>query len=149
MPQGVEATEGPRNTPRPVLHNPGRPTAIEDRMTHPATDLAHAIAGAYNAGDLQRGIALAAETGNDGEEGIQLLLGLAQQATGRYGQATATFRQLAQRRQDASAYWNNLGVACRLSGELGAAVYALSRAMSHAPAAADVLINLGLLYTQQ
>ena len=118
-------------------------------MPHPATDLANAMAVAYNAGDMERVIALAGQADDRADEGIQVLLGLAQQATGRYGQASATFRQLAQRRPDASAYWNNLGVACRLSGDLAAAEQALSRAVSLAPHDAEVLYNLGLLYIQQ
>src|SRR5690348_18478154 len=99
----------------------GRPTRNRVRMPHPASDLANAIASAYNAGDMERVIALAAQAGTQTDEGIQLLLGVAEQATGRYGQATATFRRLAQRRPEVSAYWNNLGVACRLGGELDAA----------------------------
>ena len=118
-------------------------------MPPPATDLAHAIAGAYNGGDMERVIALAAQAGDGTDEGILVLLGLAQQATCRYGQAATTFRQLAQRRPEVSAYWNNLGVACRLSGDLDAAAPALSKARSLAPDDADVLYNLGLLYLQQ
>ncbi|WP_424683401.1 tetratricopeptide repeat-containing sulfotransferase family protein [Frateuria sp. YIM B11624] len=118
-------------------------------MPHPASDLANAIGNAYNAGDMERVIALAAQAGTETDEGIQLLLGVAQQATGRYGLAAATFRRLAQRRPEVSAYWNNLGVACRLDGELEAAEQALSKARALAPDDADVLYNLGLLYLQQ
>src|SRR5690242_11353441 len=118
-------------------------------MPQPATDLANAMAGAFNAGDMERVIALASQAGDTADEGIELLLGLAQQATGRYGHAAATFRRLAQRRPEVSAYWNNLGVACRLSGDLPAAEQALSTAMSLAPDDADVLYNRGLLYIQQ
>ena len=118
-------------------------------MPPSATDLARAVAGAYNAGDMERVIALAAHAGDGADEGIQLLLGVAQQATGRYAQAAITFGQLTQRRPEVSAYWNNLGVACRLSGDTGAAEQALSRARSLAPDDADVLYNLGLLYSQQ
>lgn len=114
-------------------------------MPDPATDLA----SAYNAGDMERVIALAAQAGHPADEGVQLLLGVAQQATGRYEQAAATFRRLAQRRPEVSAYWNNLGVACRLNGDFAAAEDALSRARSLAPDDADVLYNLGLLYIQQ
>ncbi|MGN2251386.1 sulfotransferase [Frateuria sp. GZRe14] len=114
-------------------------------MPHSATDLADA----YNAGDMERVIALASAAGDRADEGIQLLLGLAQQATGRYGEAATTFRQLAQQRPDVSAYWNNLGVASRLSGDLAAAEQSLSKARLLAPDDADVLYNLGLLYIQQ
>lgn len=118
-------------------------------MPPSVTELAHAMAGAFNAGDMERVIALAGQAGDATDEGIQLLLGLAQQATGRYGQAATTFHHLAQRRPDASAYWNNLGVACRLSGDLSGAEQALAKAISLAPDDADVRYNLGLLYIQQ
>src|SRR5690349_10823333 len=104
-------------------------------MRHSATDLANA----YSAGDMERVIALASQAGDRADEGIQVLLGLAQQATGRYEQAATTFRHLAQQRPDASAYWNNLGVACRLSGDLGAAEEALAHAVSLAPDDPEVL----------
>jgi Flp pilus assembly protein TadD len=118
-------------------------------MPHPATHLASAMAGAYNAGDMERVIALAAQAGDGADEGVLLLLGLARQATARYEQAATTFRRLAQLRPEVSAYWNNLGVACRLSGDVDAAEQALSKARSLAPDDADVLYNLGLLYIQQ
>jgi Flp pilus assembly protein TadD len=118
-------------------------------MPLPATELAHAMAGAYNAGDMERVIALAAHAGDAAEEGIALLLGLAQLATDRYDHAATTFRQLAQRWPAVSAYWNNLGVACRQNGDTDASEQALLTARSLAPDDADVSYNLGLLYTQQ
>ncbi|MEI7038266.1 tetratricopeptide repeat-containing sulfotransferase family protein [Fulvimonas yonginensis] len=118
-------------------------------MRHPSTDLADAMAGAYNAGDMERVIALAARAGDGADEGVLLLLGLAQQASGRYDRAATTFHRLVQRRPEVSAYWNNLGVACRLSGDLAAAEQALSRASALAPDDAEVLYNLGLLHIQQ
>jgi Flp pilus assembly protein TadD len=118
-------------------------------MPQPATELAHAMAGAYHAGDMERVIALATQAGDGADEGTRLLLGVAQQATGRYDQAAATFRQLAQARPQVSAYWNNLGVTCRLSGDTDAAEQALAKARSLAPDDPDVLYNLGLLYVQQ
>ena len=118
-------------------------------MPHPASDLANAIADAYNAGDMERVVALAAQAGNQADEGTRLLLGVAQQATCRYDRAAATFRQLAQMRPEVSAYWNNLGVACRQMGDNDSAEQALSKAMSLAPDDADVHYNLGLLYIQQ
>jgi Flp pilus assembly protein TadD len=118
-------------------------------MPTPNSDLADAMAGAYNAGEMERVIALAAQAGDVAEEGIQLLLGLAQQTTGRYDQAAATFRQLSQIRPDVSAYWNNLGVACRQTGDTAASEQALLTALSLAPDDADVHYNLGLLYIQQ
>lgn len=118
-------------------------------MPDPAAHLASAMAVAYNAGDMERVIVLAAQAGDQVDEGIELLRGLAEQATGRYDHAAITFRQLAQRRPEVSAYWNNLGVACRLSGDTDTAERALSKARSLAPNDADVLYNLGLLYIQQ
>lgn len=118
-------------------------------MPHPAANLASAMAGAYNAGDMERVITLAAQAGDEADEGVLALRGVAEQATGRYDRAATTFRQLAHRRPEISAYWNNLGVACRLSGDEDAAEQALSRARSLAPDDADVLYNLGLLYIQQ
>ncbi|MGN6237021.1 sulfotransferase [Dyella sp.] len=118
-------------------------------MPDPAAHLASAMASAYNAGDMERVIALAAQAGDEVDEGVQVWRALAEQATGRYDDAAITFRQLAQRRPEVSAYWNNLGVACRLSGDTDAAEQALSKARSLAPDDADVLYNLGLLYVQQ
>src|SRR5690349_8228501 len=118
-------------------------------MRHPVHDLAHAMTGAYNAGDMERVIALATQAGEEADEGVRLLLGAAQQATGRHDQAAATFRRLAQQRPDISAYWNNLGGACRLSGDTAGAEQALLRARSLAPRDPEVLYNLGLLYIQQ
>ncbi len=118
-------------------------------MPHPAAKLASAMAGAYHAGDMERVLLLATQAGDEAGEGVQALRGLAEQATGRYDRAATTFRQLARRRPEVSAYWNNLGVACRLSGDGDAAEQALSKARSLAPDDADVLYNLGLLYIQQ
>lgn len=118
-------------------------------MPIPISDLSRAMAGAYNAGEMERVIALAAQAGGVVEETTQLLLGLAQQATCRYDEAAATFRQLSQMRPDVAAYWNNLGVACRQIGDTAASEQALSTARSLAPDDADVHYNLGLLYIQQ
>lgn len=118
-------------------------------MPYPAATLARAMAEAYNTGDMERVIALAAQAGAEIDQGILTLRGLAEQATARYDSAASTFRQLAEREPAVSAYWNNLGVACRLSGDADAAEQALSRARSLAPDDADVLYNLGLLYIQQ
>ncbi|WP_043292925.1 tetratricopeptide repeat protein, partial [Rhodanobacter denitrificans] len=78
-----------------------------------------------------------------------LLLGLAQQATARLAQAVATFRRLAQRRPDVSAYWNNLAVVSRQAGDLAGAEQALLTALTLAPDDAELHYNLGLLHTQQ
>ncbi|AND70900.1 sulfotransferase [Dyella thiooxydans] len=118
-------------------------------MPDPAANLASAMAGAYNAGDMERVILLAAQAGDEADEGILALRGLAEQATGRYDHAVETFRQLAHQQPEVSAYWNNLGVACRLRGDADAAEQALSTARSVAPHDAEVLYNLGLVYIQQ
>jgi tetratricopeptide (TPR) repeat protein len=120
-------------------------------MPTSTTDLAKAMAGAWNAGQAERVIALAghATRADEEDEGVLLLLGLAQQATGRHRQAAATFRRLAQLRPGVSAYWNNLAVACRQAGDLPASEQALLTALSLAPDDAEVHYNLGLLYMQQ
>jgi tetratricopeptide (TPR) repeat protein len=120
-------------------------------MSTSTTDLAKAMAGAWNAGETERVIALAGQAtpADEEDEGVLVLLGLAQQATGRHRQAAATFRRLAQMRPGVSAYWNNLAVACRQAGDLPASEQALLTALSLAPDDAEVHYNLGLLYTQQ
>jgi len=120
-------------------------------MSTPTTDLAKAMASAWNAGETEQVIALAerATQADKENESVLLLLGLAQQATGRHQQATVTLRRLAQMRPGVSAYWNNLAVACRQAGDLPASEQALLTARSLAPDDAEVHYNLGLLYTQQ
>ena len=120
-------------------------------MPTPTTDFAKAMADAWNAGAVKRVIALAAQARAAHAEnaGVLLLLGLAQQASAYYPQAVATFRELAQMHPEVSAYWNNLAVTCRQAGDLVGAEQALAKALSLAPADADVHYNLGLLYTQQ
>ena len=61
----------------------------------------------------------------------------------------ATFTELTRLRPGVSAYWNNLGVACRQSGDLPEGEQALLAARSLAPRDPEVHYNLGLLYTQQ
>ncbi len=117
-------------------------------MSSSTTELARTMAAAWSAGETERVIALAARADAE-DEGVLLLLGLAQQATGRHRQAAATFRQLAQMRPGISAYWNNLAVACRQAGDLPASEQALLTALSLAPDDAEVHYNLGLLYAQQ
>ncbi len=118
-------------------------------MPSPTNDLVHAMTRAYNAGEMERVIALAAHAGDVDAEAIQLLIGLAQQATGRYDQAATTFRQLSQLQPAMAAYWNNLGVACRQLGDSAGAEQALTTALSLAPDDVDVHYNLGLLYIQE
>ncbi len=116
-----------------------------------STDLIKAMADAWNAGNTEQVIAVAAQASDDDKanENFLLLLGAAEQATQRHPKAAETFRQLTQMRPDVSAYWNNLGVACRQAGNLDGAERALLTARSLAPNDVEVLYNLGLLYTQQ
>lgn len=120
-------------------------------MPTPTMDLARAMALAWNAGEADRVIALAehAMPADMENEGVLMFLGLAQRAAGHHPQAVSTFRRLAQRHPDVSAYWNNLAVACRQAGDLPAGEQALHTALSLAPDDAEVHYNLGLLYTQQ
>jgi len=120
-------------------------------MPTASTELVGAMAGAWNAGEPERVIALAARAtpAQADDEHVLLLLGLAQQATARLAQAAATFRRLAQRRPDVSAYWNNLAVVSRQAGDLDGAEQALRTALTLAPDDAELHYNLGLLYTQQ
>ncbi|HEY1589064.1 MAG TPA: sulfotransferase [Rhodanobacter sp.] len=120
-------------------------------MPTPTSDLANAMASAYHAGEMEQVVALAAQAPEAGEtdESILLWLGLAQQSSHRHGHAAATFRRLSQMRPEVSAYWNNLGVACRQSGDAVASEQAFLTARSLAPGDAEVLYNLGLLYIQQ
>ncbi len=120
-------------------------------MSTAAKDLATAMAGAWNAGEPERVIAIAGQAtpSQEENEGVLLLLGLAQQATGCRPQAVTSFRRLAQLHPDVSAYWNNLAVVCREAGDLAASEQALLTALSLAPDDAEVHYNFGLLYTQQ
>ncbi|MEO7199180.1 MAG: sulfotransferase [Dokdonella sp.] len=120
-------------------------------MPTPITELARAMASAWNAGEAERVIALSGQTTqlDEGNEAILLLLGLAQQATHRQQQAVTTFRRLAQMHPKVAAYWNNLAVVCRQVGDLPGAEQAQLKAQSLAPDDAEVHYNLGLLYTQQ
>ena len=120
-------------------------------MSTPLSDLANAMATAYHAGEMDHVFALAAQIpkAGDADESVLLWLGLAQQASQHHDQAAATFRRLAQMRPEVSAYWNNLAVACRQSGDTAASEQAFLTARSLAPGDAEVLYNLGLLYIQQ
>lgn len=120
-------------------------------MTTATADLAKAMAGAWNANDPERVMALAAQATPSQleDQGVLLLLGLAQQATGRLQPAVATFRRLAQLHPDVSAYWNNLAITCRQAGDLSGAAQALMTALSLAPHDAELHYNLGLLQMQQ
>jgi Flp pilus assembly protein TadD len=120
-------------------------------MSTAITDLARAMADAWSAGHPERVIALAAGAASSQSESqhVLLLLGLAQQVTGRQQQSVATFQRLVQLRPDVSAYWNNLAVACRQLGDLPGSGQALLTALSLAPDDAELHYNLGLLQMQQ
>ena len=119
---------------------PATPNRLDDTIT-----------AAYLAGDMEHVITLgtqAAQTGALSETGL-LWLGIAQQTTGRYAAAAATFGELTRLRPEVSAYWNNLALACRQCGDMTASEQALMTARSLAPDDAEVHYNLGLLYVHQ
>jgi tetratricopeptide (TPR) repeat protein len=120
-------------------------------MTASVTAIVESMATAWNAGDMQRVLVLAAQVPDAevGNEAFLALLGMAQQQTGEYPRAAQTFERLTRIQPDVPAWWNNLGEACRQAGDLPAAERALLKARSLAPGDADVHYNLGLLYIQQ
>ncbi|HKR76660.1 MAG TPA: sulfotransferase [Rhodanobacter sp.] len=120
-------------------------------MPTSTTAFAQAMARACEAGEMERVIALAAQAAdaNAEDESVLLLLGVAQQASGRHAAAAATFERLTRLRPGVSAYWNNLGVARREAGETAASALALEHAAALAPRDAEVHYNLGLLQLQQ
>src|SRR6185312_10156376 len=122
-----------------------------NRMPSPADELARSMADAWNASDPERVVALAGQASGTemDQEGILLLLGLAHQRTNRHAQAAKTFERLCRMRPEVSAYWNNLGVASRHSGNVATSERAFLKAKSLAPADAEVHYNLGLLRIQQ
>ena len=120
-------------------------------MTASVTTIVESMATAWNVGDMQRVLALAAQV-SDAEaenEAFLALLGVTQQQTGDYPRAAQTFERLTRIQPDVPAWWNNLGEACRQAGDVATAERALSKAKSLAPGDADVHYNLGLLYIQQ
>ena len=117
-------------------------------MPASAHGLDDAIIAAYQGGDMEHVVALGDQATLTSEAAL-LWLGVARQTTGHYEQAVTTFRQLTQMRPDVSAYWNNLGLACRQCGDLHASEQALMTAHALAPDDAEVHYNLGLLRLQQ
>lgn len=120
-------------------------------MAAPANRFAERMAAAYGAGDMAQVIAVAVQAAAAGaaDEGVTCWLGLAQQASQRHVEAASTFQRLTELRPGVSAYWNNLGVACRLAGDAAAAETAFQTAKSLAPDDPEVHYNLGLLYIQE
>ncbi len=117
-------------------------------MPDSTNGLADAIMAAYQAGDMERVVALGEQTAPTSEAAL-LWLGVARQSTGRYTQAATTFGQLTRMRPQVSAYWNNLALACRQCDNLAASEQAFMTARSLAPDDAEVHYNLGLLQIQQ
>ena len=119
-------------------------------MSSPAaSELVDAMVAAYQTGKMEQVIALGMQAGVPAEEPVAVLLGLAWQASARFSEAVAAFRELTRLHPAVSAYWNNLGVACRQLGDLPASEEALLTARSLQPDDAEVHYNLGLLYLQQ
>ncbi|HEX5951682.1 MAG TPA: sulfotransferase [Rhodanobacteraceae bacterium] len=120
-------------------------------MTASVIAIVESMAAAWNAGDMQRVLVLAAQVSDAETDNAAFLalLGMAQQQTGGYPRAAQTFERLTRMQPDIPAWWNNLGEACRQAGDLPAAERALLKARSLAPGDADVHYNLGLLYIQQ
>ncbi|OOG36884.1 sulfotransferase [Rhodanobacter sp. C05] len=110
--------------------------------------LAEAMSSAYDAGDMERVIALG-EGAAEADEPALLWLGLARYACARYRQAASAFVSLTRMRPQVSAYWNNLGLACRQDGDMAGAEHAFLTALSLAPDDAELHYNLGLLHLQQ
>lgn len=119
-------------------------------MTAPSAELIQNMVAAWNAGDAERVLALAAQASDAeaGNDGFLALLGAARQQAGRYEEAARAFARLAGMQPGVSAWWNNLGVARRHAGDLAGAEHALLRAKALAPNDADVDFNLGLVYVQ-
>src|SRR6185437_2938103 len=120
-------------------------------MTGSAASIVESMAIAWNAGDVKRVLALAAQVSDAEADGTGFLglLGVAQQQTRDYARAAQTFERLTRMQPGVSAWWNNLGEACRQAGDLPTAERALLKAKSLAPGDAEVHYNLGLLYIQQ
>src|SRR5690348_2347620 len=120
-------------------------------MPAPTNTLVESMVAAWNAGQAERVIELAmrASGGDVDDANVLALLGVAQQHAGRHPDAAKTFGRLARMQPEVSAWWNNLGEACRQAGDLAGSERALLKAKSLAPGDADVHYNLGLLYIQQ
>ena len=120
-------------------------------MPAPTNTLVESMVAAWNAGQAERVIELATRApGVDADDAnVLALLGVAQQHAGRHPDAAKTFGRLARMQPDVSAWWNNLGEACRQAGDLAGSERALLKAKALAPGDAEVHYNLGLLYIQQ
>ena len=117
-------------------------------MSAAPNHLVEAMSSAYDAGDMQRVIALGEGTAEMDEPAL-LWLGLAHYACAHYREAAHAFASLTRMQPQVSAYWNNLALACRLDGDMAQSEQAFLQALSLAPDDADVHYNLGLLHLQQ
>lgn len=124
---------------------------MKDHPSPSSADLAARMLAAYQRDDIATVLALGAPIADadDADETALLLLGAAQQSSLRLDDALATFRRLARRRPDVPAYWNNLAVVARQTGDTATAEQALLRAVALAPQEAQIHYNLGLLHVQQ
>ena len=128
-----------------------RPRTTLNCMPTPTEELARSMLDACNASEPERVIALAKQASAPAadSEQVQALLGVALQQTCRHAEAVEAFARLSRMRPEISAYWNNLGVACRHAGDPGGSEQAFLKAKALAPDDAEVHYNLGLLYIQQ
>ncbi|WP_426687705.1 tetratricopeptide repeat-containing sulfotransferase family protein [Rhodanobacter ginsengiterrae] len=117
-------------------------------MTAATHSLVAAMSSAFDAGDMERVIALG-EGAAAADEATLLWLGLACYACARHQQAADAFASLTRMQPQVPAYWNNLGLACRQHGDLEAAEQAFRKALALAPDDAELHYNLGLLHLQQ
>ncbi|MDQ6648166.1 MAG: sulfotransferase [Pseudomonadota bacterium] len=117
-------------------------------MPAPTYSLVEAMSSAFDAGDMERVIALG-EGATETDEPALLWLGLAQYACARYPQAIHAFGSLTRMCPQVSAYWNNLGLACRQDGDMAGSEQAFRKALTLAPDDAELHYNLGLLHLQQ
>jgi tetratricopeptide (TPR) repeat protein len=110
--------------------------------------LVEAMSSAYDAGDMERVIALGEGTAET-DEPARLWLGLAHYACAHYREAASAFESLTRMQPQVSVYWNNLGLASRQNGDMAGSEQAFMKALSLAPNDAEVHYNLGLLHLQQ
>ncbi|MHC1480814.1 sulfotransferase family protein [Frateuria aurantia] len=81
-------------------------------------------------------------------EATELLLAVAQQASGQLDEAIAGFQRMVGQWPDVPSYWNNLGVVQRQAGDFAGAEQAFQHALQLQPDDGELHYNLGLLYLE-